>query len=169
MYHSDREIRDIDLIKAILNMCDVINIGMFDEEYPYVVPVNFGYEFEKDLIFYTHHAITGYKNKLIATNPKVCVTTHRFIDKPNEAGKLVHDYRSVMAFGEMSFISQDDDEYGKAWTALAEFNGRQVPDTVFKPGYKVLMGKIVCKRENVIGKAQYPITKIEEIPFKNNI
>ena len=166
MFHADREIRDIEMIKAILGMCNVINIGLFDDEYPYVLPVNFGYDFEEDLIFYTHHAITGYKNELIAKNPKVCVMAHRFIDEPNETGKRVHDYRSVMAFGVMSFITAQSDEYAKAWQILTQANGRTVPEAVFKPDYKVLMGKIVCKRDNVIGKAQYPITKLEEIPFK---
>ena len=166
MFHADREIRDVAMIKAILDMCDVINIGLFDDEYPYVLPVNFGYEFEDDLIFYTHHAITGYKNELVRKNPKVCVTAHRFIDEPNETGKLVHDYRSVMAFGEMSFIAPQSDEYRKAWQLLAAANGRTVPNTVFEPGYRVLMGKIVCKRDKVIGKAQYPIANLEDIPFK---
>ena len=81
MYHADREIRDKEIIKAILDMCDVISIGMFDGEYPYVLPVNFGYEFEEDLIFFTHHAVVGYKNDLIKKNPKVCVNTYKFIDK----------------------------------------------------------------------------------------
>ena len=167
MYHADREIRDVAMIKAILDMCDVINIGMFDEVYPYVLPVNFGYEFEDDLVFYTHHAVTGYKNGLIERNPKVCVTTHRFIDEPNETGKLVHDYRSVMAFGEMSFIERESGDYAKAWKALASFNGREVPEAVFKPEYKVRMAKIVCHRDDVVGKAQYPIAKLEDIPFLN--
>ena len=64
MYHAEREIRDKKIIKAILDMCDVINIGFFDDEYPYVLPVNFGYEFEDNLVFYMHHAVEGYKNKL---------------------------------------------------------------------------------------------------------
>lgn len=41
MYHAEREIRDHDIIKAILDMCDIINIGFFDDEYPYVLPVTF--------------------------------------------------------------------------------------------------------------------------------
>ena len=168
MFHADREIRDAQLIKAILDMCDVINIGLFDDEYPYVLPVNFGYEFEEDLVFYTHHAITGYKNALIRKNPKVCVTAHRFIDEPNEAGTMVHDYRSVMAFGEMSFIAPQTEEYAKAWQVLASAYGREVPQAVFRPDYKVLMAKIVCKKDMVVGKAQYPITKLEDIPFKAN-
>jgi len=169
MQHADREIRDKQIIKAVLDMCDVINIGFFDEEYPYVLPVNFGYEYEENLIFYMHHAIRGYKNKLVENNPKVCVVTHRFLDKIyNDYDKSGHDYRCVMAFGEMRFIAREDepDEYAKAWEMLCKHNGRTVPDSVFAPDFPVLMSKIVCRPENVIGKAQRRITSVEEVPFK---
>ena len=166
MYHAEREIRDKKIIMAILDMCDVINIGFFDDEYPYVLPVNFGYEFKDNLVFYMHHAIDGYKNKLVENNPKVCVVTHKFVDHIN-SDKSGHDYRSVMAFGEMSFISRESEEYGKAWTELCKFNGRTVPEAVFKPDFKVLMSKIVCRSENVIGKAQYQITELEQVPLPN--
>ncbi|MCL2772761.1 MAG: pyridoxamine 5'-phosphate oxidase family protein [Oscillospiraceae bacterium] len=167
MYHADREIRDKEIIKAILDMCDIINIGFFDDEYPYVLPVNFGYEFEENLIFYMHHATEGYKNKLIENNPKVCVTAHKFIDHIyNDYDNSSHDYRSVMAFGEMEFIPRESPDYKKAWEILCKCNGRKVPASVFFPEFKVLMSKIVCRPENVIGKAQRHITSVEEVPFK---
>ena len=166
MYHADREIRDKAIIKAILTMCDVITVAFADGEYPYMVPVNYGFEFDEHLCFYTHHAIEGYKNKLIEARPKVCVVAYKFVDKVPEGGdKLVHDYRSVMAFGEMSFIPRESEEYAKAWEVLCSCNSRRVPDAVFEADYQVRLGKIVCLAENVIGKAQYPIAKVEEVPF----
>jgi len=164
MYHADREIRDKKIIMAILDMCDVINVGFFDGEYPYVLPLNYGYEFDSDLVFYTHHAVEGYKNKLVENNPKVCVVTHKSVDHIN-SDNSGHDYRSVMAFGEMSFISRESEEYGKAWEILCGCNGRKVPETVFAPGFKVLMGKIVCRPENVIGKAEHPVTTLDQVPL----
>jgi len=164
MFHADREIRDREIIKAILDMCDVINIGFSDGEYPYVLPVNFGYEFGENLVFYMHHAVQGYKNKLIEKNNKVCVVTYRFVDRIYN-GILSHDYRSVMAFGEMTPIARDSDEYAKAWAVLTACNNRTVPDVVFTPDFPVMMCKIVCCPENVIGKAQYPIKKLDEVPF----
>jgi len=169
MRHADREIRDKEIIKAILDMCDVINIGMFDEEYPYVLPVNFGYEYEENLVFYMHHAVDGYKNRLVERNPKVCVVTHRFLDRvPNEYDGSNHDYRCVMAFGEMAFIGRESADYARAWEVLCRHNGRTVPERIFNPGLRVLMSKIVCKPENVIGKAQRRITELEEVPFKEH-
>ena len=167
MYHADREIRDKEIIRAILDMCDVINVGFFDDEYPYVIPLNFGYEYEDNLVLYMHHATEGYKNKLIENNPKVCVSTNKFIDHIyNDYDKSGHDYRSVMAFGEIEFISRESGEYKKAWEVLCKCNGRTVPNVVFNPDFKVLMSKIVCRPENVIGKAQRHISSVEEVPFK---
>ena len=169
MRHAEREIRDKEIIKAILDMCDVINVGFFDDEYPYVIPVNFGYEYEENLVFYMHHALDGYKNRLVEKNPNVCVVTHKFIDKiHNDYDKSSHDYRSVMAFGEMRFINRavESDEYAKAWESLCKHNGRTAPTSVFEPNFPVLMSKIVCRPENVIGKAQRPIKTVEEVPFK---
>jgi len=168
MYHTDREIRDKTIIKAILDMCDVINIAFFDDEYPYILPVNFGYEFEDDLIFYTHHAINGYKNKLVANNPKVCVVTYKFAGHIyNDYDHSSHDYRSIMAFGEMYFISGDSADYDKAWRALAKSYGHNISDALFEPDFKarILMAKIVCKPENVIGKAQRSVSSVEQVPF----
>ena len=171
MRHADREIRDKALIKAILNMCDVINIAFFDEEYPYNLPVNFGYEYEDNLIFYCHHASEGYKNHLIEAYPKVCVVTHKFMDNIyNSYDKSSHDYRSVMAFGEISFIPFDNREYEKAWQCLCACNGRAVPEIIYNDNFRksMKMSKIVCKPENVIGKAQRRITLIEQIPLKSD-
>jgi nitroimidazol reductase NimA-like FMN-containing flavoprotein (pyridoxamine 5'-phosphate oxidase superfamily) len=167
MQHADREILDREIIRAVLDMCNVINVGFFDDEYPYVLPFNFGYEYEDDLVFYTHHAVDGYKNHLLQKNQKVCVLAHRFIKGVyNEYDNSHHDYRSVMAFGEMSFVPRDTEEYSNAWDVLTRCNGMTVPEKVFDPDYKVLAGKIVCRKENVIGKAQRSIKSAEQAPFE---
>ena len=168
---ADREIRDKDLIKSILDMCDVINIAFYDDVYPYNLPVNYGYSYDDDLIFYCHHAPDGYKNKLIERNPKVCVVTHRFLDHiHNSYDNSSHDYRSVMAFGEISFISAQSNEYEIAWQRLCACNDREVPDRVYDRKFRnwIKMSKIVCRPENVVGKAQRKITSVEQIPLKSD-
>ncbi|MCL1830229.1 MAG: pyridoxamine 5'-phosphate oxidase family protein [Oscillospiraceae bacterium] len=172
MRKAEREVRDPELIKGILEMCDVINVAFFDEEYPYNLPVNFGYEYEDDLIFYCHHGPEGHKNDLIEKNNKVCVVTSVFLDHIyNAYDKSGHDYRSVMAFGEIFFIDPDSDEYQKAWDVLTACNGRTTPEAVFDDWYRhnrVKMSKIVCKAENVYGKAQRIITSLDQLPLKSD-
>ncbi|MCL2539767.1 MAG: pyridoxamine 5'-phosphate oxidase family protein [Oscillospiraceae bacterium] len=172
MRKADREIIGRELIRGVLDMCDVINVAFSGEEYPYNLPLNFGYEYEDDLVFYCHHGPEGYKNDLIEKNPKVCVVTYKFIDHIwNSYDKSGHDYRCVMAFGEMSFIDPDSDEYKKAWDLLTAFNGRTTPDMVLEDKYRhnrIRMSKIVCRHENVFGKAQRHITALDQLPFTND-
>ena len=165
---TNQEITDKKLIKAVLDMCDVINIAFFDEEYPYNLPVNFGYEFEEDLIFYCHHASGGYKIKLVENNPKVCVVTHKFLDHKDGYDSSSYEYRSVMAFGEISFVPTGSDEYVKAWQCICACNERPVPDVIHDENMqkRLQLTKIVCRADKVFAKAQRKITSVEEIPFR---
>ena len=74
MRRKDREITDIQQILSIIDKAKILRLGLFDGEYPYVVPMHYGYEFfENRLVFYMHSAKKGHKLKLIAKNPRVCV------------------------------------------------------------------------------------------------
>lgn len=60
MSNPEREVTDIAEILAILSKHEVCRIGFNDNLCPYVVPVNFGYEYQNGRwIFYFHGARTG--------------------------------------------------------------------------------------------------------------
>ena len=44
MRRKDREILDLDKIESIIAGARYMHLGMFDENYPYVVPLHYGYE-----------------------------------------------------------------------------------------------------------------------------
>ena len=74
MRRKDREITDMRQILSIISKAKVLRLGLFDEEYPYIVPLHYGYEYaESRLFFYMHSAKEGHKLELIADNPRVCV------------------------------------------------------------------------------------------------
>ena len=74
MRRKDREITDIQQILNIISKAKILRLGLFDGEYPYVVPMHYGYEFfENHLVFYMHSAKEGHKLELIAKNSHVCV------------------------------------------------------------------------------------------------
>ena len=73
MRRKDREIIDIEQIRDIIEKCKVCRLAMQDEEGLYLVPLNFGYEFEKEsLALYFHSAKEGRKLRAIQKNSKVC-------------------------------------------------------------------------------------------------
>ena len=74
MRRKDREITDMQQILNIVDKAKILRLGLFDKEYPYVVPLHYGYEYaESRLFFYMHSAKEGHKLELIANNPHVCV------------------------------------------------------------------------------------------------
>ena len=74
MRRKDREITDMQQILSIVDRCKILRLGLFDMDYPYVVPLHYGYEYsENRLVFYMHSAKEGHKLELIADNPRVCV------------------------------------------------------------------------------------------------
>ena len=55
MRRQDRMVTNIDEIKGILSSTRIIHLGMMDGDYPYVVPLHFGFEIVDE---YTLHLCT---------------------------------------------------------------------------------------------------------------
>lgn len=72
MRRKDREITDRAEIEEILRQCRVAHIAFQDEEAPYLVPMNFGYDWQEQLpVLYFHCAAEGKKLSLLEKCPKV--------------------------------------------------------------------------------------------------
>ena len=72
MRRKDREITEREQIVQILDKSRIVHLALFNEKYPYVLPMNFGYEFQGDtLILYVHGATEGHKWDLLRRDPHV--------------------------------------------------------------------------------------------------
>ena len=68
----EREVTDLNQIRAILDKSLVLHLGMVDGDEPYVVPMNYGYTLEDGtLTLYLHGATRGRKLEVLRVNPKV--------------------------------------------------------------------------------------------------
>lgn len=68
----EREVTDLNQIRAILDKSLVLHLGMVDGDEPYVVPMNYGYTLEDGkLTLYLHGATRGRKLDVLRANPKV--------------------------------------------------------------------------------------------------
>lgn len=107
MRRADREITDLDQIEDILANGRYLHLGMFDDEYPYVVPLHYGYEKTNDVrTFYVHCANEGHKLDCLRNNGNVFVEIDRgeqlvAADIPCGYGAL---YESVMCKGKASIV-----------------------------------------------------------------
>jgi len=103
MRRSDREITDEAQIEAILRQAMVCRLAMCDDGWPYVVPLNFGYQ-AKRLFFHT--AGEGRKLDVLKHNDRVCfeVESGYEIVESSEACGWSMRFASVIGFGRASRV-----------------------------------------------------------------
>ncbi|MCM1269918.1 MAG: pyridoxamine 5'-phosphate oxidase family protein [Faecalibacterium sp.] len=104
MRKSNREVKDFEKIVSFLDSCDTVRIALFDDDYPYIVPISFGYEvIGGKIVIYFHGAKVGKKQQLIAKNNKVCVEADTMNGYVNlEHGGVTTDFQSIIGFGEVA-------------------------------------------------------------------
>ena len=70
MRRKDREITDKREIEAIIQKAQSINLALNTGDYPYIIPLSYGWEWKDTLCFYFHCAKEGRKIDLIANDNK---------------------------------------------------------------------------------------------------
>jgi len=96
-------------IKEIIKKCQVCHVAMVDQEgKPYLVPMNFGFN---EGVIYLHSSRMGKKIDILKSNPEVCIefSTDYLLRYQNEnvACSWSMKYRSVLAYGKVTFIEDD--------------------------------------------------------------
>lgn len=112
MRRKDREVKDFEIIKQIINECQIIRIGLGDEDmYPYIVPMNFAYIIEGEQIyFYLHGAMAGRKYELMKKNG-VCsfeMDCGHQMELLPQFKDVTMRYKSVMGKANIEFLEGDD-------------------------------------------------------------
>lgn len=109
MRRKDKEITDRKIIDEIISKSIVCRVAMFDEEYPYILPFNYGYH---QNALYIHSALKGKKLDLIKKNNKVAFV----IELPHEiiTGERSCDwttkYKSVVGFGKVEILTSEEEK-----------------------------------------------------------
>ena len=90
MTRREREVTDINDILQIINETKILHLGLSDEGWPYVVPMNYGYEYvDGKLTFYLHGATKGYKFDVLEKNPKVSFALVADVEEKEKALSLL--------------------------------------------------------------------------------
>ena len=168
MRQKNREIKEKAIICAMLDSMEILYLGMNDGPAPYVVPLNFGYTFEENLVFYFHCAKQGHKLDCLKRDPNVCVTAASFVSYAEASVKgHLHDYRSVIARGIAERIDPDKEPeaFVKAMEQILIHNQRD-PAQADTPLMKCLqIWRVVCRAEDVSAKAEIPPQHPKDVPF----
>ena len=109
MRNKLNEVKEFDII----SICDTIRIAMFDEPYPYIVPVNFGEEIIGDqVVFYIHTDYEGKKNDLLAKNPNIAFEmdcNHELYYRESNMSCNFR-YESVVGTGRVEIVLEEEKE-----------------------------------------------------------
>ncbi len=113
MRRSDREIKDFNDIVQVMERCDVCRLAFNDEEYPYILPLNFGMKTDDgQVVLYFHGANEGKKYELIAKDNRASFEmdcSHKLVTDISK-GSCTMEYESVIGRGRIQMIP-DDEKY----------------------------------------------------------
>lgn len=108
MRRKDREITEISEIIEIMKKCDSCSVAFFDEVFPYVIPMNFGFEHNNgEISLYFHSAEIGKKLDLIKRNG-------------NAAFEMSCSYRLVTGENACSFTMEYESVCGNGYTEILD-------------------------------------------------
>ena len=110
MRRKDRQITDLEAIRAILDKAKVLHLAMIDGDRPYAVPLNYGYTLENGaLTLYLHSAREGRKLDVLRQNDRVAFVLETNVSQVSGGDipcKYGEAYASVM--GEGTAVLLDD-------------------------------------------------------------
>jgi hypothetical protein len=150
MRRKEQEVTDKSIIDKILTGSEICRVAINDEEYPYIVPMNYGYS---DNALYFHSAAAGEKIDLIKKNNKVCfeIEYAAGVIRNEEPCKWATRYLSIIGSGEIEIINDASEKkrgldiimnhYGNI--AQNEYNDGQVNNLVI---LKLTINKLTAKR-----------------------
>ena len=127
-----REITDSKELRKILDKCEVVRIGTTDSEGMFIVPVNFGYEFQEDerhLTLYIHSAKEGRKAETFASCPQVAVEMdcdHRLI-RGADSCSYSYAYSSIMGNGTICQVTDEEEKIVGLSCLMDHLGGGKTP------------------------------------------
>lgn len=144
MRRKDREVTNKDEILEIIRKCDVCRLAFYDEDYPYIIPMNFGFSSEgADIELLFHCANAGKKLDLIKANPKAGFEmdcSHKLILGKEKDCNSTMEYESICGNGMIEILSEDRKVY-----ALTQLMNQYSSKDNFEFSEKDLMGITVFK------------------------
>lgn len=130
MRRKDREITEPAEILALIDKCKVCRLGLSENDQPYIVPLNFGYTFEGQVLtLFFHSAHEGKKIGLMRQNRRACFEIdcdHQLIETETACG---HGFlfSSVIGFGTVSFINEAAEKTRALNILMKHQTGKDIP------------------------------------------
>ncbi len=129
MRRKDKEITDINDKIAIIEKCKVCRLGLSENNFPYIIPLNFGYTFENEILtLYFHGAKEGKKIEIIKKNNNACFEIDcdtKLIEAENPCN-CGYEFKSIIGFGKISFLETNAEKAGGLNHLLKHQTGKNI-------------------------------------------
>ena len=114
MRRKERCITDKNAIRAILDRCSILHLGLYDEDRIYVVPVNYSYTYEEGtLTLYFHGAQGGLKHDILKVRPEVGFEIDdggTLVPHPSDPSQYTSHYASLIGSGQVTEITDIEEK-----------------------------------------------------------
>jgi len=113
MRRKDREITDINEKIDLIKKCKVCRIGLSENNIPYIIPLNYGYNFENNILtLFFHSAIEGKKFDIIKNNNNACfeIDCDTKLIEAEKACNYGYAFRSIIGFGKITILEKTDEK-----------------------------------------------------------
>ena len=107
MRRQDREITDVNEKINLIKKCKVCRIGLSENDMPYIIPLNYGYIFENNILtLFFHSATEGKKLDIIKNNNNACfeIDCDTKLIEAEEACDYGYAFRSIIGFGKIIIL-----------------------------------------------------------------
>jgi hypothetical protein len=127
MRRVDREISAIAEVEEIIGKADVCRIAMANDNFPYIVTMNFGYTTDPRPSIYFHCAREGKKLDMIALNNHVCFEMDA--DHKVYGGKEGCDwgmnFSSVLGYGNIFIVTEKSEKTAGLNCIMRHYGGEK--------------------------------------------
>ena len=171
MRRVHREISDPDAIRTLIDACQTVRIGATDDHGPFVVPMSFGYVWDKEawqkmhegsaehpvpLRLYLHSATDGRKARCFASSPRVAIEMDRELGviAGSYACSYSYSYQSIMGAGTIVPVESADAK-AEALARLMEHMAPEAPVS-FPPEAVSRVAVWRIDVDELSGKERYP-------------
>lgn len=113
MRRKDKEITDIDEKLNIIAQNTICRLALFGNDYPYIVPLNYGFSYHNGtLTLYFHGATEGKKMELIKKNNRACfeIDCDTQLITGEKTCSYGYEFKSIIGFGKISIAETSDEK-----------------------------------------------------------
>jgi len=152
MRKTEREIRDVKLVEALLQRAEYVHLSLWDGEKPYTVPVSFGYA---DRALYFHSSLKGRKAEALRACDRVgfSAVVEYSLSRQLKGCDFTAHFKSVCGVGRAAFL-EDPAEKARALDVIMRHYGG--PEGHYKPEVLQITAVVRVDVEEMTGKANPP-------------